>query len=103
MAKYIITNEETAIPFETASQDTARILQNCKNLLLTQMGEVPYDRMRGLDPDLFHQPIDQMRIALLPALDSMLKYEPRAEVVEASAENLEGLGILIKMVVNVEE
>ena len=52
MAQYIIDNQPAEIGFEIRNDNRSRILQNCKNLLMTRMGEVPYDRYRGFDPAL---------------------------------------------------
>ncbi|MBR3740543.1 MAG: hypothetical protein IKN04_08790 [Clostridia bacterium] len=86
MAKYQINNQQEPINFEISNDPTARALQNCKNLLMTKMGEVPYDRYRGFDWALYHLPIDQMRSALMPELDRMMKWEPDAKVISASAD-----------------
>lgn len=89
MAQYIITNQPEPINFEIGDDIIARTIQNAKNLLMTHMGEVPYDRLRGFDQALYHLPIDQMRTALLPELDRVMLWEPDVEVVEATAELLE--------------
>lgn len=86
MAKYKIDNLPEPINFETGNDPVARTVQNCKNLLMTKMGEVPYDRYRGFDYALYHLPIDKMRSALLPELDRVMAWEPDAEVASATAE-----------------
>ena len=63
MAQYIITNQPEPINFEIGDDFIARTVQNAKNLLMTHMGEVPYDRLRGFDQSLYHLPIDKMRMA----------------------------------------
>ena len=95
MARYMITNRQEEIDFEIGDDWIARAVQNAKNLLMTQMGEVPYDRLRGFDPALYHMPIDEMRMALLPELDRLMMYEPDVEVAAASAEFDENGGVLI--------
>ena len=85
MARYIIDNRPEPVNFEASGDMIARTLQNAKNLLMTQMGEVPYDRLRGFDAALYHLPIDQMRMALLPELDRVMLWEPDVEVVSATA------------------
>ncbi len=84
MAKYQIDNQPEPLNFEIEDDPVARTIQNCKNLLMTKMGEVPYDRYRGFDYSLHHLPIDKMRSALLPELDRVMAWEPDAEVVSAS-------------------
>ena len=46
MAQYQIDNVAAPINFQE-SDIVLRTLQNAKNLLMCQMGEVPYDRYRG--------------------------------------------------------
>ena len=62
-----------------------RTLQNAKNLLMTRMGEVPYDRYRGFDPAIFDLPLARLREELLPELDRVMLWEPDCEVVDAEA------------------
>ena len=40
MATYVIDNRRQVIDFENSTDMIARTIQNCKNLLMTQMGEV---------------------------------------------------------------
>ena len=86
MARYTIDNLQEPIDFEIGDDLIARTVQNAKNLLMTQMGEVPYDRLRGLNPALLHLPLEEMQAALLPELDRVMAWEPDAEIVEAAAE-----------------
>ena len=101
MSQYIITNQQEPIEFEIKTDMVARTVQNAKNLLMTQMGEVPYDRLRGFDPALYHLPIDEMRMALLPELDRVMLWEPDVEVVEAAAEVDENKEIRITAIIEV--
>ena len=81
MAQYEITNEQIArIDFSVSGVD--RILQNCKNLLCTRMGEVPYDRMRGFNWALFDLTARELDEELIPELDRVMEWEPEAEVVD---------------------
>ncbi|MBR3740559.1 MAG: hypothetical protein IKN04_08875 [Clostridia bacterium] len=102
MAKYQINNQQEPVNFEIGSSSAARTVQNCKNLLMTEMGEVPYDRLRGFDPALYHMPIDKMRLALLPELDRVMMWEPDAEVVDAAAEMDKNGEILITATIEVK-
>ena len=72
--------------FEIRDDQILRIVTNCKNLIMTRKGEVPYDRMRGLDPSLYHLPIDDMRLALTAEMKRALAWEPRAALVRTWAE-----------------
>ena len=102
MSQYIITNRQEPIEFEIKNDMVARTVQNAKNLLMTQMGEVPYDRFRGFDPALYHLPIEKLRLALLPELDRVMLWEPDAEVVEATAEVDGNKEILITAIIEID-
>ena len=101
MARYMIDNQPEPLSFETGDNIIARTVQNAKNLLMTQMGEVPYDRLRGFDPALYHLPIEDMRAALLPELDRVMMWEPDVNVVEATATINENGETLISCVIDV--
>lgn len=101
MARYIITNRPEPIDFEIQNDIIARTVQNAKNLLMTQKGEVPFDRLRGFDPALYHMPVADMRMALLPELDRLMAWEPDAEVVEAKADCNENGEVVITVVIDV--
>ena len=100
MARYEIDNIPAPIDFE-ADGIIQRTLQNAKNLLMCRMFEVPYDRYRGLDPDLFDLPIGQMRTELIPELDRLMTYEPDVEVVDAQAKLLDDGSTYIRVVLEV--
>lgn len=82
MARYIIDNRPSPIDFEGKGL-IRRTLQNAKNLLMTRMGEIPYDRLRGMNPALFHLPISRFREELIPELDRVMLWEPDVEVAGA--------------------
>jgi len=102
MAQYIITNQPEPINFEIGDDFIARTVQNAKNLLMTHMGEVPYDRLRGFDHALYHLPIDKMRLALMPELDRVMMWEPDVEVLEATADIMENGQVLITATIEIE-
>lgn len=102
MAQYIIDNRPTPIDFEADSDPLRRTIQNCKNLLMTRMGEIPYDRYRGLDPALFDLPIQEMNEALVPELDRVMLWEPDAEVVDAVAVLEEGGRCVITVTLEID-
>ena len=102
MAQYEINTEPLPIDFAGSADDgVARILQNCKNLLMLRRGEIPYDRNRGLDPALFDLPPDEFEMVLLPELDRVMRYEPAADVVSASYEFSDDRRIIINCVVEI--
>lgn len=106
MAQYQIDNRPAPIDFELGYDDVVRqTVQNAKNLLLTKMGEVPYDRLRGFDVALLNLPMDKLRMRLLPELDRLMMWEPDVEVLDAEATLDENGEIYIRVVIeiNIEE
>ena len=83
MGKYVIDNRPTPVLFECGNDLVARTIQNAKNLLMTEMGEVPYDRYRGFDASLYDLPIGALRERLLPEIDRVMLWEPDVEVLGA--------------------
>lgn len=102
MARYEITNEQKPIEFEGLGE-VKRIVQNCKNLLMTRLGEVPFDRLRGFNWALFDLPAEEFRTRLLPEVDRVLLWEPRAEAVGAEFWLNEKMETVIRVIVEVEE
>ena len=98
MTKYQIDNVASPIDFQT-DDIIQRTLQNAKNLLMCEMGEVPYDRSRGFDPSLYDMPIEAMRIELAPELDRVMIWEPDVEVVEAEATLMPDGSTYIKVII----
>jgi len=99
MAQYEISNAYSEIDFECNNDIEKRTLQNAKNLLMCRMGEVPYDRQRGIDPSLLDLPIDELQGLLLPELDRVMLWEPDVEVVSGKAERLHDGSVLIRCVI----
>lgn len=100
MARHQIDNIPSPINFG-GGDAVQRTLQNAKNLLMCRMFEVPYDRYRGFDPDLFDLTIREMRAELIPELDRLMTYEPDAEVVDAEATLLEDGSVYIKAIIDI--
>lgn len=100
MAKYQIDNMPYPIDFQE-SNIIMRTVQNAKNLLMCRMGEVPYDRYRGFDQDLYDLPIDEMEEELLPELDRLMMWEPDVEVDDAEVSLLPDGSVLIKVIIDV--
>ena len=90
MAMYEITTKAGEIDFECSGDRVKRTVQNCKNLLLCRRGEVPYDRLRGLDPAIFDLPKRALEEALMQEVDRALMWEPDAEAVRAWTEVEDG-------------
>lgn len=103
--QYIISNvNDEGIDFELDSsiENTAelRAVQNAKNLLMTRMGEIPYDRQRGFDVSLYEKPLPELQNLLMEELDRVMLWEPYVEVV--SAEILRGDGEIVILRVTIE-
>lgn len=81
--KYIISNEPEEIPFEIGADPERRAVANAKNLLMTRMGEIPYDRQRGFDTSLYDLPLSELQGILMEELDRVFLWEPYVEAVEA--------------------
>ena len=101
MARYEITNLPEKVDWECGNDEVRRTLQNAKNLLRTRMGEVPYDRLRGLDTRLYDLPLPVMQERLLMELDRVMMWEPDVEVVKATCTLAAGGGVVIRCVVEV--
>jgi hypothetical protein len=100
MAQYQIDNVASPIDFQE-DDIILRTLQNAKNLLMCSMGEVPYDRYRGFDEELFDLPFDDLRSELLPELDRLMMWEPDVEVVDAEATLLDDGSTYIKVILEI--
>jgi hypothetical protein len=93
VALYEISNIPGQIDFE-CRDETKRRVQNAKNLLMCRMGEIPYDRQRGLDQRIYDLPLNDAREALLPEIDRLLLWEPGVEAVSATAEIENGVMVI---------
>ena len=103
MARYVIDNRREAIDFEHVHDETGRTLQNAKNLMMLRQGEIPYDRMRGLDTALEGMPITLVRERIVEELDRVLLWEPDAEVVDAQVSLDAQGGLMITATIEVSE
>lgn len=102
MAQYEITNLSEQIDFECSNSLLRRTLQNAKNLLMCRMGEVPFDRQRGLDPALCDLPIAEASELLMPELDRVMMWEPDVEVVSGSIEREKSGRTIIRCVIETQ-
>ena len=102
MARYEIDNVAAPIDFQN-TDSTKRVLQNAKNLLMCHMGEVPFDRLRGLDARLYDLPLRELNLELAPALDALMAYEPSVSVVSAEARLLPNSHPIIRVTLDVNE
>lgn len=100
MALYQIDNIPSPIDFQGSNLVT-RTLQNAKNLLMCQKGEVPYDRLRGFDPKMYDLPIPELRQKLVPELDRVMAWEPDVNVNDAEATLLPDGSVYIKVILDV--
>ena len=101
--RYAIDNQSAPIDFAIGSDDiVARTLQNAKNLLMTHMGEIPYDRLRGVDAGLFDLPLPRLNEQLLPELDRVMLWEPDVTVISATAEMDARGEVIIRAVIDID-
>lgn len=103
MALYEIDNRPAPIDFECGFENVVQqTIQNAKNLLMTRMGEVPYDRLRGFDVSLLDLPIDKLRQEIMPELDRVMMWEPDVEVSDAEV-SLDANGeIYIRVILKID-
>ena len=102
MAQYQIDNIADPIDFQE-DNIVKRTLQNAKNLLMCHTGEVPYDRLRGLESRVYDLPMNELRTRLIPELDRVMMWEPDVEVVDAEATILpDGGGLYIKVIIDID-
>ena len=88
MLLYEVTSEKTDLEFESTVAENLieRTIRNVKNLLMLRMGEVPYDRYRGLDPALFELPYPEANEIVLQELDRCMLWEPDVDVTDGWLE-----------------
>ena len=77
-----ISTADSAIDTE-ATEYRRRTIANAQNLLRLQKGEMPYDRMRGVDPTLYDMTISQAQDVILPEVTRVLAWEPDIHVLAA--------------------
>ena len=102
MAQYQIDNRPEPIDFECNNDAILRTVQNAKNLMMCRMGEVPFDRQRGLDPALCDLPIAEASERLMPELDRVMMWEPDVEVVSGSIEREKSGRTIIRCVIETQ-
>lgn len=85
MAQYIINDLPGDISWECSNDFIARTLQNAKNLLMCRMGEVPYQRNRGINPAIYDMPPAESASYLYNEVRRVMEWEPDVEDV-VSAE-----------------
>lgn len=69
-------------------QGNSNAVVTANNLIKIARGEVPYDRIRGIDISLFDKPvntcIDDLKIDVMEMIE---QYEPRVNVTDVSVVN----------------
>lgn len=103
MARYIITNRREPIDFALGNGTAARTVQNAKNLLMCRRGEIPYDRLRGFDTELYDLPLQKMQEKIIKELDRVMLWESDAEVEDALCTREEDGGVLITVTIDVND
>ena len=100
MARYQIDNVASPIDFQ-AADETRRTLQNCKNLLMCRLGEVPYLRLMGFDATLYDLPMNELRQRLKTEITRIMRWEPDCDVIDAEATLLDSGTVLIRVILDI--
>lgn len=101
--QYVINNIPGEIDFETGTDGIIRAVKRAKNLLLTRMGEIPYDRKRGFNRSLYDLPLGEFQSRLMEELDRVMLWEPYVEVVSASIIRNDYTQVYFEVVIDVAE
>lgn len=103
MAQYEITSENLPLDFECtmAKNIYERTIRNAKNLLMCRKGEVPFDRLRGIDSAIFDLPYQQAQALITRELDRVMLWEPDVEVVEGWIERNEGGETVVHCIIEI--
>lgn len=101
MARFTINNIPAPIDFTCNNDLQKRTIQNCKNLMMCRMGEVPYDRRRGLNPAVYDMTMTELNEQLMPEIDRVLRWEPDANAISASAYRNENGETIITVTVEI--
>ncbi len=78
--RFLVGTRRAPVQFECSTAQ-GRVLQNAKNLLMTRMGEVPYDRKRGLNPDVFDKPLPFVKAHIMQEITRVLAWEPGVRLI----------------------
>jgi hypothetical protein len=57
---------------------------------MTKQGEVPYDRLRGLDPAVYEVPLGDLKKVILQEMIRVMMWEPDVQVTAATADLVGG-------------
>ena len=99
--RFLIDTRHVPVQFECSTAQ-GRILQNAKNLLMTRMGDVPYDRLRGLDAGVYDKPIPFVKSHIMQEISRVLAWEPDVRLISVDIrQEVEGTVFLCE--VEVEE
>ena len=101
--QYVVNNIPGEIDFSAGGTRIGRVVQNVKNLLLTRMGEIPYDRQRGFDRNLYDLPLNEFRDILMEELDRVLLWEPYADAVSARILRTDETQIYFEVTIDVAD
>lgn len=91
---YTISTEDRNIEWSLTGVD--RIVQNVRNLLITRMGEVPFMRDLGIDPDYIDNSVSNIHNNLSnDVIELVEKYEPRATILDVRITGQDANGNII--------
>ena len=82
---YKVSAAELSDEILNESDDVRSVLQNVSNILKTRQGTVPFFREFGLPMEFIDQPIPIAAPTLIIEVrEALLRFEPRAELVDVS-------------------
>ena len=74
-----------------------RIAANLRVLLRLTLGEVPFDRTRGLDPELIGTTVGLSDPEIRREVDRLMKWEPRAKLLDLAITHQADGTVLLTM------
>jgi phage baseplate assembly protein W len=99
--RFLIDSKPCPVQFECGTVQ-GRVLQNVKNLLMTHMGDVPYDRLRGLNPDVYDKPLPFVKAHITEEIARVLAWEPDVKLIKVDIQQ-EKVGTVFVCEVEVPE
>lgn len=99
---YYITNTN-GLQIDWNTRGSAKIAQNCQNLLCIWLYEVAYERTKGIDPEIVDLPLEEARQKMRSEIYRVLRtYEPRAEIASVKVAGEEPGDLLFFVGLNIE-
>lgn len=104
MAQYKINDIPGDINWECSDDYIMRTLQNAKNLIMCRLGEVPYQRNRGIDPAIYDMPPAESESYIYEEVRRVMAWEPDVtDVISATLIFKDDGNCYIEAVVEIDE